>query len=585
MKSLARYYQIQLILSSLLAVVILSLLFMVDIQLQGYARCMRDTARIFTGINQIFTTHSLDEETISLVVRYFPHSSLPLLAKSTDLPALQEEARRIARQIQELRNQRLEQLLQRFHLLMGITIPLFVALIFLIVLFWNSVRQLLRLAKEITHRYTTTYFLNMTPSPLLGQANIFHPLDSSLIPYTELQDFTSLFAQDQKLFFLVQELLSMDHSFSLEAFIDQFGAIVCSDIYQDLLPCDRFSLAVYDTTEDLLVAYHAHIRYNTPILLQKGFSQHLSETSLKKMIEQGVPFRIIHNLTDHPSRSAQLLLEEGIRSNLTIPIVINQRLFGFLFFAHRTPSIYTIEEGKLALLISNLVKTRLFYSYALQQTLSIFGNGIVNLVEFKDDETADHTRRVSLYTEVIATVLSEGGRITPQKAREITCYAPLHDIGKIGIPDYILQKSGKLTDEEWMIMRQHPWIGGKLIRAANQQLIDELGYGLLHTAYNLIVDHHEWWDGSGYPQRKKGREISIEGQIVAIADVFDALTTKRPYKEALPFEDSLTIIQEQAGSHFNPELVEIFISKRNQIAHIYNLHYARKNESPVGSFL
>ncbi|MEJ5189080.1 MAG: HD domain-containing phosphohydrolase, partial [Breznakiellaceae bacterium] len=135
------------------------------------------------------------------------------------------------------------------------------------------------------------------------------------------------------------------------------------------------------------------------------------------------------------------------------------------------------------------------------------------------------------------------------------------------------------TEEEWQIMRQHPWIGGKLIRVANQQLIDELGYGLLHTAYNLIVDHHEWWDGSGYPQRKKEREISIEGQIVAIADVFDALSTKRPYKEAFPFETSLQMLCEQKGSHFNPELVDIFIGKKAEVYKIYRQHYKNQPDT------
>jgi len=122
-------------------------------------------------------------------------------------------------------------------------------------------------------------------------------------------------------------------------------------------------------------------------------------------------------------------------------------------------------------------------------------------------------------------------------------------------------------------MKQHPEIGGKLIKKANEQLIRQLGFGLLHSAYNIIVDHHEWWDGTGYPRGKKGIEISIEGQIIAIADVFDALTTRRPYKAAYPIETALAMVSEQAGTHFNPALIEIFTKKEEQIAAIYKKHY------------
>ncbi|MCX7948983.1 MAG: HD domain-containing protein [Treponemataceae bacterium] len=580
MKSIAKHFRIQLFISIILSFALFTLFFLLDFQLRSYARCIQETGVLFSNLNRLFTNRPIEQETITLVQKYFPASPLPMLVQTGDISKTQEEARRLAREIQDLRNQRLERLIVQFRLIMGIIFPLFSLLIFFIIVLGISLRHLFRQAKDIAHHYATTFFLNFIPAEREDTTRSFTSL-IPLVDYKELETFTSLFSQNQEALRFVRDFLSMDHSFSLEAFIDQFGAIVCGETYQNLLPCDRFSLAVYDSREDLLIAYHAYTRYNTPVLLQKGFSQRLSDTSLKKIIDNGLPFRIIHDLTEHASPSAELLILEGIHSNLTIPILINQRIFGFLFFAHRKTFAYTADEGRLALLISNLVKTRFFYSYAIQKTLSVFGDGIVNLVEFKDDETADHTRRVSLYSEVIASVLSEQGLITPQKAREITNYAPLHDIGKIGIPDHILQKPGKLTEEEWQIMRQHPWIGGKLIRVANQQLIDELGYGLLHTAYNLIVDHHEWWDGSGYPQRKKEKEISIEGQIVAIADVFDALSTKRPYKEAFPFEISVQMLCEQKGSHFNPDLVDIFIEKKAEVYKIYRQHYINRLDPEI----
>ncbi len=391
--------------------------------------------------------------------------------------------------------------------------------------------------------------------------------------YKEIQDMENIFQLNLDLMNLIQDLQTIDLSFSIESFIDQFGSVFCSDKYQHVLPCDRFSLAIYYLPQNRLVAFHATVRGDYPIFLKKGFVQDLSETSLKKIIDQRIPYRIINRLAEKDTESSRLLLQEGINSNLTVPILVNQRLFGFLFFAHRQQDTYSDEMGKYAILVSNIIRSRVFYSFAIQKTLSVFGDGIVNIVEFKDDETADHTRRVSLYSALIADVLREQGLITPQKAEEIRGYAPLHDIGKIGIPDSILLKPGPLTAEEWVVMKQHPLIGGKLIKNSNQQLVNQLGFGLLHTAYNIIIDHHEWWNGTGYPQGKKGMDISLEGQVVAIADVFDALSTKRPYKGAFPIDTSLEMLIEQSGTHFNPELIKIFTAQRQQILTIYQEHY------------
>ncbi|WP_146066929.1 HD-GYP domain-containing protein, partial [Candidatus Venteria ishoeyi] len=129
--------------------------------------------------------------------------------------------------------------------------------------------------------------------------------------------------------------------------------------------------------------------------------------------------------------------------------------------------------------------------------------------------------------------------------------APMHDIGKIGIPDAILRKPGKLDDTEWTIMKQHPEIGANILKGDTP---------LQHMARDIALYHHEKWDGSGYPQGLAGTQITLAARIVAVADVFDALTTVRPYKAAWPVEKAVEFMQKQAGQHFDPDLVRLFLN-------------------------
>jgi len=169
--------------------------------------------------------------------------------------------------------------------------------------------------------------------------------------------------------------------------------------------------------------------------------------------------------------------------------------------------------------------------------------------EYKDNETGMHVIRMSHYSQFIA---QEYG-LSAGEAELILHAAPMHDVGKIGIPDRVLLKPAKLDDEEWNIMRTHSYIGYKIIG-------DHPGE-LLKTAAVAAYTHHEKWDGSGYPRRLKKENIPLIGRIIAVADVFDALTSVRPYKEAWPVEDAVAEIRKCSGSHFDPALVEAF-SKR-----------------------
>lgn len=173
--------------------------------------------------------------------------------------------------------------------------------------------------------------------------------------------------------------------------------------------------------------------------------------------------------------------------------------------------------------------------------------------EFKDNETGTHVVRMSLYAKLIAQKIG----LDHARVELIYLAAPMHDIGKIGTPDAILQKPSALDGDEWEIVRRHPLQGADII--GNHHSL------LLQTARIVSLTHHERFDGKGYPHGIKGYDIPLAGRIVAIADVFDALTSKRPYKEAWSLEDAIQYLIAQKGEHFDGELVDTFLSNMNEI--------------------
>jgi putative two-component system response regulator len=173
--------------------------------------------------------------------------------------------------------------------------------------------------------------------------------------------------------------------------------------------------------------------------------------------------------------------------------------------------------------------------------------------EYKDNETGLHVIRMSHYSRILA----EAAGLEKAHVETLFQAAPMHDIGKIGIPDRILLKPGKLDEDEWRIMRKHPEIGAGII--------GEHDNPLLKVARLVALTHHEKWNGQGYPNGLAAGEIPIEGRICAVADVFDALTTARPYKEAWSVERAIKLLEEEAGRHFDPDLIPLFISRLEDI--------------------
>lgn len=167
--------------------------------------------------------------------------------------------------------------------------------------------------------------------------------------------------------------------------------------------------------------------------------------------------------------------------------------------------------------------------------------------EYRDNETGNHVKRVSLMAEALARSFG----LSESESSLIGLATPMHDIGKIGISDVIMMKPGNFTNEEFEVMKDHVSIGGEILADSNSEL--------LKKAHEIALTHHEKFNGKGYPKGLKGKEIPLSGRIVAIVDVFDALTSKRPYKEPWPVDKAVDLIIREKGEHFDPELVDAFI--------------------------
>ncbi len=189
---------------------------------------------------------------------------------------------------------------------------------------------------------------------------------------------------------------------------------------------------------------------------------------------------------------------------------------------------------------------------------------LVVAAEYNDLGSATHIQRMSKFSALIAKRL----QLSPQRIELIYQASPMHDIGKIGMPQEILLKPGKLNRREWQHIKRHPTIGAKILQKSTSQL--------LRLGEIIALTHHEKWDGSGYPKGLRSDEIPVEGRISAIADVFDALTSKRPYKEAFSNDMAFQVLWDGRGKHFDPELVDLFVSSIDGIVEIQSAFLSRE---------
>jgi putative two-component system response regulator len=214
------------------------------------------------------------------------------------------------------------------------------------------------------------------------------------------------------------------------------------------------------------------------------------------------------------------------------------------------------------------------------QNVSI--RALAHLAEIRDPETGDHILRTQSYIQVLARRLQGHRRfrdtITDRYVELLAKSAPLHDIGKVGIPDHILLKPGKLTRDEWRIMQTHAELGARAIELAEKDVDRPVAF--LELAKEIAHWHHERWDGRGYPDGLKGDAIPVAARLMAVADVFDAVISQRVYKPPIPFEEARQIIAAERGRQFDPDVTEAFLAEFDAVVAIARRHQAGIALSP-----
>ena len=361
----------------------------------------------------------------------------------------------------------------------------------------------------------------------------------------------------------------------LKVYVVEDAVDALFNLLKERMGIDRVGLAFVDYNREMIVAEYGVI-VDRVIKLGPGFEVPFVRTSLYDLIESRKPM-INNDLEEEfrkrpKSSSLYLLAQEGIKSNLILPLTMGNAVFGFLFLSSREKDFFNLNHLHLAEKIVYEIKGLLNRTYFTKVVFSKITSGFSELVEKKDNETGEHILRMVNYSTLLAYKLIEKNhpdyQIQERIVLEIERNAAVHDIGKVGIPDSILKKPGKLTDEEWEIMRTHPIIGGDIFKSIREGL-KAFDPELYKVSEDITRYHHEKWNGEGYPHGLKGHEIPLVARIVAVADVFDAISSKRIYKEAFEVEESFQILKNMSGVNLDPYLVEIFIENKSEVLKIY----------------
>jgi HD-GYP domain-containing protein (c-di-GMP phosphodiesterase class II)/HAMP domain-containing protein len=269
------------------------------------------------------------------------------------------------------------------------------------------------------------------------------------------------------------------------------------------------------------------------------------------------------------------LHRHGYGSAALLPMMGAANSRALLVFAARQPNSYREEHVEFLSNVAGQITHALDKTVFLENLVIASIQGLAKLAESRDPETGDHLLRMALYAAILAEELGESGpyreQISTAYVREVFQFAPMHDIGKVGIADHILLKPGRLDPEQRREMERHPRIGGEVLRRCEAQ-VNGLGYSIFQVAIEIAECHHEKFDGSGYPHGLQGQTIPLSARIVAVADVFDALTSKRPYKEAWPVKRAIELLEEESGRHFDPAVVAAFKRVLPQILDVYQQH-------------
>ena len=329
----------------------------------------------------------------------------------------------------------------------------------------------------------------------------------------------------------------------------------------------RISIAIYDSETKVLKTYLHSSGEDNPLdhyqsLLKKA-------PSLKMILEKGKP-RVINDLFEYEAgenEHTHKIKKQGYAGSYTMPIYNDGIFVGFLFFNSDKKDVFKESVLRQLDIYGHMISLLIINEFTSVQTLTAAIKTTGKLSHLRDPETGSHLDRMSRYSRIIAQALADKYNLDDAYIEHIFMFAPLHDIGKIGIPDNILLKPGALNEEERAIMKTHAQKG--------REMIDDLlnNFGLVNFEHvdvlrNIAECHHETIDGTGYPHGTKGNNIPLEARIIAVADVFDALTSVRPYKKAWSNEEAIKTLQELSGEQLDVDCVNALVQNIDKVVKI-----------------
>ncbi len=310
--------------------------------------------------------------------------------------------------------------------------------------------------------------------------------------------------------------------------------------------------------------------------LGSNYTIPIEGTSLGRLIDSK-EVRLINDLEAYSSsrpqsESTRKILQEGIKSSLTLPLYVSDKCIGFLFFSSTEKNVYNQSHVGFIKMMADPLANSIQKSFIHEDLILTTINGFAKLVEERDADTGDHLERMKAYCELVAKIALENpickNEINEQLLFTVARHSVLHDIGKIGIPDAILLKNGRLTTEEFEVIKTHPVIGARILEEMSLNAGQQEN-NIFNDAIDIVKYHHEKFDGTGYPEGLKGKDIPMVARIVAIGDVFDALSSKRVYKDKFGFEASFEILTESSGTHFDPDLIELVVNHKDDFYQLY----------------
>lgn len=333
-----------------------------------------------------------------------------------------------------------------------------------------------------------------------------------------------------------------------------------SEEFSDMLPLDWVGLLTRDSSGQHFLLDRMHTAL--PTQLREGDLFTAEGSLLTQALGTNKPLNIsdLARLTrESPATEfAAALQRDGLQSALFFPLSNEKQWSAVIAFASCSANAYSEEHLELLHNIAAQVSHSFEKTVVTENLIVSAVSGLAKLAENRDPETGDHLVRMTRYSVLIAEALRSdptyADQISAEFIRDLDRFAAMHDIGKVGIEDNVLLKPGRLDPEERRIMERHPSIGGEVLRRCEEQM-NSVGHSIFQVGIEIAECHHEKYDGSGYPQGMQGTAIPLSARIVAAADVFDALTSKRPYKEAWPVDKALSVMREDSGKHFDPDII------------------------------